>query len=163
MRRREFTMLVSGATVVCPLAGRAQQADRKRRVGVPMGHSFGAVSMSGPSRRRYQAPSVCLLRGCIPVGEFNSKRIRGTPKDMALTWLETASHSQHEFIRDCAHRHAGNHRAAVRKVAENARVTIAIAVVEHRRRIPLNPKVLPTFARHGTNSLVDSGSLRSEF
>jgi hypothetical protein len=42
-------------------------------------------------------------------------------------------------------------------------VTIAIAVVEHRRRIPLNPKVLPTFARHGTNSLVDSGSLRSEF
>jgi len=68
MRRREFITLIGGAAAAWPLAARAQQAERVRRIGVLM--SLGANDAEG------QARLAAFLQGLQQLGWIDGRNVR---------------------------------------------------------------------------------------
>jgi putative ABC transport system substrate-binding protein len=68
MRRREFITLLGGAAAVWPLAARAQQSDRVRRIGVLM--------PSAADDPEYQARMTAFLQGLAQFGWLDGRNLR---------------------------------------------------------------------------------------
>ena len=84
MKRREFITLLGGATATWPLAARAQQSGRTRRIGVLMG-----PSANDPEA---QARIAALLQGLQQLGWAVGRNVRSTfagPQAMPKTVADT--------------------------------------------------------------------------
>src|ERR1700716_2690247 len=68
MRRRDFISLLGGAAATLPLAARAQQADRVRRIGVLM----NAVEDDRETKVRFEA----FLQGLRQLGWIEGRNVR---------------------------------------------------------------------------------------
>src|SRR5262244_1839743 len=68
MRRREFITLFGGAAAAWPLAGRAKQAERMRRIGVLMGYPEGDPQA--------QANVTALLQGLQNLGWIEGRNVQ---------------------------------------------------------------------------------------
>src|SRR5262245_65560645 len=67
MRRREFITLLGGAAVAGPLAGRAQQRERMRRIG---------VFAPGVADQDWQGRNAAFLQGLALLGWIDSRNVR---------------------------------------------------------------------------------------
>ena len=68
MKRREFITLLGGAAVAWPLAARAQQPDRVRRIGVLMSNAEGSAEG--------QARVAALVKGLEQLGWSDGRNVR---------------------------------------------------------------------------------------
>ena len=71
MKRREFITLLGGAAVAWPLAARAQQPDRVRRIGVLMSNAEGSAEG--------QARVAALVKGLEQLGWSDGRNVRIDP------------------------------------------------------------------------------------
>jgi putative tryptophan/tyrosine transport system substrate-binding protein len=68
VKRREFITLLGGAALARPLAARAQQGERMRRIGVLM--------PSAADDEEYQARMTAFLQGLAQLGWFDGRNVR---------------------------------------------------------------------------------------
>jgi hypothetical protein len=106
----------------------------------------------------HPVPEIRRVCACHAVCEFDSDRVISPPEHAAFAGATfIASNLQHEFIRDGTSPHARNLRAAVRKVAQNARTDqMAFQVMDCCWRVPFNPKVLSALASHSRIPIVEA-------
>jgi putative tryptophan/tyrosine transport system substrate-binding protein len=68
MQRREFLALLGGAAIACPLAARAQESERMRRIGVLMPGTADDAE--------YQTRLAAFLHGLRQLGWSDGRNVR---------------------------------------------------------------------------------------
>ena len=87
MRRREFITLLGGAMAFWPLAARAQQTDRVRRVGVLMGY--------GEADPEAEALLSEFTQGLLELGWTDGRNLR-----MDVRWAPGRTDLMHTFAKE---------------------------------------------------------------
>ena len=117
MRRRDFITLLGGAAAAWPLAARAQQSERMRRVGVLV-----AAAAGDPE---YQARNVAFLQSLQQLGWADGRNVR-----IDTRWATTNS--------DDVRRHAAELAALAPDVLVAATGTITVAaLLQATRTVPI--------------------------
>jgi putative ABC transport system substrate-binding protein len=141
MKRREFITLVGGAAAAWPIAGRAQQPDRMRRIGVLM-----ASTADDPD---FQARIMAFLQGLQQLGWADGRNVRidtrwatTNPDDIRRHAAELAALAPDVIL-------AGTGTATVAPLLQATRtVPIVFAVVID----PVGAGFVETLARPGGNA-----------
>ena len=94
MKRREFITLLGGATAAWPLAARAQQAERMRRIGVLEGFA--------ESNREGQERAAAFREGLNQLGWVEGRNIRIDIRWAAPASAYAASSCRHRPASDSA-------------------------------------------------------------
>jgi putative ABC transport system substrate-binding protein len=137
--RRQFIFALGGATVAWPLAARAQQADRVRRIGVLMG-----LEASDPGG---QSEAAALKRGLQELGWTEARNL-----EIKYSW----SGSEPDRIQSSAKELVGQQCEVI--VARSTPVVAALLKETHTIPIvftvvvdPVGSGFIQTFARPGGN------------
>src|ERR1700674_116700 len=112
--------------------------------------------MCGLPRRFPNGRCLCV---CDAVGEFNSERVVRTPQHAAHADATVmAGDSQSALVRDGDRLYTDNSRSAIGKIAHYARGGQS-PLIDRRRRIPFDTKVLSALTSHRFGPLLTHASL----
>ena len=104
-------------------------------------------------------PNGRFLCVCDAVGEFNSERVVRSPQHAAQADATVmAGDSQRELVRDGDRLHTDNFRTTIGKIAHYARAG-QLPLIDRRRRIPFDTKVLSALTSHRFGPLLTHVSL----